>query len=193
MNHSRTASRLFRRVLHLFIGIFMMSNSFSQENYIDGYVIKIDGDTLKGYVDYRDWQINPDNISFKKELSDQKLNYTPIDIQGFGVDGEKYESAIAQTEISPSSINNITKDTELNIVIDTSFLRTIIQGEKSLYYKKTNFGNDQFYVKMDGKFELLTYKRYLVSRDGKDIAAENRKYLGQLSYYLSDVRMFRLN
>lgn len=185
MNNSRTASRLFRRVFHLFIGIFIMSNSFSQENYLNGYIIQLNGDTLKGFVDYRNWKINPDKINFKEDLNGVKTNYAAIDIKAFGVEGEKYVSAIAETEISPSSLNNITPDQALNIIIDTSFLQTIIEGEKSLYYKVNRFGNDQFYVKIDNKYELLTFKRYLVKKDGKDIAAENKKYIGQLSFYLN--------
>lgn len=185
MNKILLTNNVLRKLLPIVVGFFITQMSFGQENFLSGYIIKINGDSLKGYVDYRNWKINPDKIFFKEELSSNKTNYNAIDIKAFGVEGEKYVSAIAETEISPSSLNNITPDPALRIIIDTSFLQCIIQGEKSLYYKVNSFGNDQFYIEMDNKYELLTFKRYLAKRDGKDVAAENKKYLGQLSFYLN--------
>ncbi len=89
-----------------------------------------------------------------------------------------------ESEISPVNLNNLLPNPELNIILDTIFLQTLIQGEKSLYYSMNEIGNDQFYVKIDGKHELLLYKKYLKIQDGADVAAENKKYLGQLAFYL---------
>ena len=72
----------------------------------------------------------------------------------------------------------------MKIIIDTSFLEAIIQGEKSLYSHVNYIGDDQFYIKLDGKYDLLVYKKYLGVQDGKHRAMENRKYLGQLTLYL---------
>ena len=71
-----------------------------------GYVIKIGGDTLKGLIDYRDWDENPDIIFFKEKLVDNEINFKPLEIQGFAVSNVKYESAIIETEISPTDLSN---------------------------------------------------------------------------------------
>jgi hypothetical protein len=69
---------------------------------------------------------------------------------------------------------------------EVAFLQSMIKGTKSLYYYKNKIGKDQFYIKHDTGYELLTYKKYLVPQNGGSAVAENKKFLGQLSLYLSD-------
>jgi len=57
----------------------------SQENYVPGYIIGNDGDTLRGFIDYGKWDINPDRIRFKATTAEDGVFYNPIDIAGFGV------------------------------------------------------------------------------------------------------------
>ncbi|MFZ4726623.1 MAG: hypothetical protein ACOYMD_14400, partial [Paludibacter sp.] len=58
--------------------IFAMAISlvvYSQENYVKGFIIKQNGDTLNGLVDYRNWSVNPKQIQFKKSVSDVAFDY----------------------------------------------------------------------------------------------------------------------
>ena len=89
-----------RKCLLLFFSVLLFEVAFSQENYLSGYVLTLNGDTLKGYVDYRGWEKNKGVVLFKKELSDSKIVYAPLEIKGFGVNGENYESAIVKSEMS---------------------------------------------------------------------------------------------
>jgi hypothetical protein len=72
------------------------------------------------------------------------------------------------------------------------FLQALVRGSKSLYYLKDSEGKEQFYVEMDDRFELLIYHKYLKSlTNSSDIAGattitEDKRYIGQLSYYLKD-------
>ncbi|NJK97917.1 MAG: hypothetical protein HC905_26095 [Bacteroidales bacterium] len=52
----------------LFIGLILFNLAYSQENYIPGYVIE-NGDTLKGFIDYRNWEKNPNQIAFKTSMA----------------------------------------------------------------------------------------------------------------------------
>lgn len=174
-----------RIVLLIFLCLFACY-SFGQENYLKGYIVLPGGDTLHGFIDYRNWGINPNNISFKESLSSEKINYTPLNIEGFRVLDECYESGIFKTEISPTSTNNLNNDAQLQIKIDTSFLQTIIRGEKSLYYYKNTFGKEQFYIKIDTTYELLIYKRYIKNQATNDVIIENKMYLNQLVAYLNN-------
>jgi hypothetical protein len=47
-------------------------------------------------------------------------------------------------------------------------------------------GKSQFYIRNDSAFELLIYKKYLKLDNGLYSTAENKKYIGQLSYYFRD-------
>jgi len=177
---------LLKRIVLLSIVTLVAYPTFSQENYLSGYVILSGGDTIHGYIDYRNWRINPDKISFKKELSDNNIIYTPLSCKGFSVQDEKYESGIISTELSPTNTSELNDNSELIIKTDTTFLQTIIQGKKSLYYFLNNSGKEQFYIKKDTAFELLVYKKYLKSRNQGKIIIENKKYIGQLLIYLND-------
>tara|TARA_B100000949_G_scaffold214142_1_gene209458 strand:+ start:12250 stop:13515 length:1266 start_codon:yes stop_codon:yes gene_type:complete len=170
----------------LLIGMLTFQLALSQGNYFPGYVIKKSTDTLYGYIDYRNWDQNPDKINFKTNTESNPISFNPIDIIEFKVDGELYVSGIIKTEVSPTQTNRLNYNPRMNTKVDTTFLQTLFRGEKSLYYYKKYDGGRNFYIKENSGFKLLTYKRYLKQQDGKDVVTENRNYLGQLSLYLND-------
>jgi len=177
---------LFKKITLTILGIVLLQAAFSQENYLPGFIIRLKGDTVKGFIDYRNWETNPDKISFKETLSSDKAIYSPNDIKQFNVKDESYESALIETEVSPDKLNELQSNNDLTFETEIAFLQSMIKGTKSLYYYKNKIGKDQFYIKHDTGYELLTYKKYLVPQNGGSAVAENKKFLGQLSLYLSD-------
>jgi len=91
-----------KRITIAFLLILVSQVSYSQENYLPGYLLPSNGDTLAGFIDYRNWDKNPEKIFFKENLSDNKSDYSPNDIRGFKVLDEFYESAAVQINISLS-------------------------------------------------------------------------------------------
>ena len=176
----------FKKTGLLLIGTLTVQLVFSQENYIPGYVIKNNADTLFGFVDYRNWEKNPDKIKFKTRIENDPITFKPTDITEFKVEGELYVSGIINTEITPTETDRLTDDPQIYIKVDTAFLQTLFSGNKSLYYYKNAEGRENFYIKQNTEFELLIYKRYLRQQDGKRVISENKKYLGQLTLYLND-------
>lgn len=172
--------------LLLVFGIFLSQNVFCQENFLTGYIITQHGDTIKGLIDYREWESNPKKINFKKNQESDSIVFTPLDIKLFSVKDELYISAIIETEVSPDELKDMLFKSELQIKIDTTFLQTIVEGAKSLYYYKRKFGNQNFFILEDGKFKLLVRKRYLKEVDGRKLIVENKKFVGQLILYLQD-------
>jgi hypothetical protein len=172
------------------IGLFLFQFTFCQENYLPGYIIRSNNDTLHGFIDYRNWERNPDKTNFRKTPGEKEITYTPVDIKGLGVKDEVYQSAIIKKEISADNLNDLQFSSELVFETDTVFLQTVISGEKSLYFYSDNYGREQFYIKINSKYELLIHKKYLTIADGpygkQDVVAENTKYMGQLAFYLQD-------
>lgn len=166
--------------------ILFFQASFCQKNYLPGYIIPLKGDTIHGFVDYRNWEKNPDKIAFKEKSGDQPSAYTPLDIKEFGVLDEIYKGAVVETENSPFEIKDLRYDRELDIKTDTIFLQTLVKGEKSLYYYRNKAGKDQFYIKQDSSFNLLVYKKYLKDQDGRTTVLENKRFIGQLTIYFKD-------
>lgn len=168
------------------IGILFFQCSFSQENFLPGYIVTLKGDSTHGFIDYRNWERNPGKITFQGKINGEKINYTPIDIKLFSVLDEIYVSAIVETEVSPVKTSMLRFNPELQIETDTTFLQTMIKGIISLYYYKDSYGKENFYIKQNEEFDLLTYKKYLKIYDGPPVVLENKKYIGQLTVYLQD-------
>jgi hypothetical protein len=168
--------------------LLISQSSFCQEKYIPGCIITKNGDTIQGYLDYKIKDLNPDKIFFKKELTDEKLLCTPHNIQEFHVLDENYVSAIVETEVSSNETNELNYFSNLELQTDTTFLQSMIQGTKSLYFYKNHVGKDQFYIGQNSSFVLLVYKRYLINPEeyGKILIKENKRYYNQLNVYLDD-------
>lgn len=175
-----------KKIVLLFLGFLLAYPTFSQENYVSGYILQSGGDTIYGYIDYRNWNRNPDKVSFKKDENGSNTIYTPLNCMGFGVQDEKYESGIIKTELSPTRTSQVDENPALIITTDTTFLQVLIQGEKSLYYFINDMENEQFYIKKDTAYELLIYKRYIKSEFKGRSIVENKNYIGQLLIYLND-------
>ncbi len=180
------------RITLFFILSGVFTNLFSQTNFLPGLVITHEADTIKGLIDYRNWAINPARVEFRTVSGAPVVKYTPLDISEFWVAGEVYAGAIVEAEISPVNPNRITDDPAFHIVTDTIFLQALVRGEKSLYHRRNNDGIENFYIKQDGEFTLLRYKKYFTfspdyaDRRIKRLMGENKPFIGQLTLYLED-------
>lgn len=166
-------------------GLLILQIAFSQENYQPGFIITLKEDTLTGFIDYRNWDKNPDKIAFKKAINTEAITYKPIDIQSFHVLDEIYRSAIVETATSSLIFHNLEDNPELRIKIDTVFLQSLISGAKSLYYYKSK-EIENFYTQQDRTFNLLGYKKYSKLEEGNRVIKENKQYIKQLALYLND-------
>ena len=170
----------------VFIGIVLFQNSYSQKNYLPGYVINEMGDTILGYIDYRNWERNPHEVGFKQKIENESTYYLPTEITEFGVLDEIYVSGIVNAEISPRDTREFQYNSDPILKNDTAFLQTLIRGNKSLYFYKDFFGYDNYYIQQDSSFVLLIHKKYLQNHEDKIIITENKYYLSQLFEYLNE-------
>lgn len=172
--------------IFVLFGLIVFKSAYSQQNFLHGYIIGSDGDTLRGFIDYRNWDKNPEVILFKQAGSVSTVHLYPTDILEFGVKDEIYVSGIVNSEVSPTRSDKLESNPELHLQTDTIFLQTLYKGRKSLYHYKNASGRDNFYIEGDNGFEWLVYKKYLKDAEGGQITAENKRYLSQLALYLND-------
>ncbi len=175
----------FNRLVLVLSGLLLFQIVNSQENYSPGYVINLKGDTLFGFIDYRNWKINPDKIDFKELTENKQIIYQPTDIIEFKVKDEIYVGARVNVETSPRNTEDLNFDKAMHLQVVATFLQTIYKGRKSLYHYFNNH-KDYFYIKKDTTFELLLYKRYLYMQGENTVVNENKAYLGQLDIYFQD-------
>lgn len=175
------------RFILIVISISFYNVTYCQQNFLDGYIIDLEGDTVKGLIDFRNWDKSPGMVTFVNKTSMEAVRYKPLSIYGFGVNNEHYLGTVIETEVSPFMLDDLQYGSELRIKNDTAFLLNLIQGEKCLFFYKNPLGKEMFYVRQGMEIQLLVQKKYLADdENGKTVWRENRQFIGQLSLYLRD-------
>lgn len=139
--------------------VFLVQNSFGQEKLNSDYIIKKEGDTIYGIVDYK-----KNNLIKFRELQNERIgDFAPQDIKAFKVNGVFYLSATIKTD----------KD-----IVETVFLQNLIEGDKSLYSYESSGNITNYYIKQEEK--------YLILQNHNSKNKGNNAFKGKLVYYLSD-------
>ena len=168
------------------IVILNVNKLYSQSNFKTGYILDIYKDTIKGYIDYRNWDSNPKEIVFKSVSDSKATIYTPKNVQCFSVAGERYLSGIVTIDESPFRDNSLSESAMPQNRTDTVFLQMLIDGTKSLYYLKDKNMKVHFFIGQNGGFETLFFKKYLQNIDRVMYTKTNEQYKGQLVVYFKD-------
>lgn len=121
---------------------------FAQTNFKPGYVVTLKGDTLKGYIDYREWDITPDTIHFKKTTGDGAITeYGPKDIVFFNVSGlesyQRYEGLISTDPTAPDQVG-LDRDTSFTTVV--VFFKILEKGKNLALYSYKDKLKERFFI-----------------------------------------------
>jgi hypothetical protein len=158
----------------------------AQQNFINGFVVSLKGDTTKGLINYKNWRKNPTDIQFKKDNSASINTYKPSDIESFGVKltqgTEVYKSAKVLIETSSNNLESMDKMPEFNSEERNLFLLTIISGNYGLY--KFEDQKEHFFVQNGGRVTELQSKSYLWEK--RNTVVKNEHYKAQLTDLFKD-------
>ncbi len=113
--------------------------------YIDGYVIKSSGDTLRGYIkypDYNRWVRCPEYIKFKTDTNSHKvLRFNPHTIREFHIYGHETYRTYAGLVTADGNFYPVTGFAlDSSKKQDTIFLKQVITGKHLAFY----YQNDRF-------------------------------------------------
>jgi hypothetical protein len=155
--------------------------------YQPGVVVKLNGDTLHGFIDYSEWAINPRSIYFKAGGNGAVVKFTVDDIKYFAAsvghlaEYEKYEGPIS-TDVTNIDHLNIGKDSTYKT--DIVFLRVLQRGKNICLYAYSDNLKTRYYIsenKGDKPVELV-YRIYYHSGDdnGLNRTVYEYTYKGQL-------------
>ncbi len=131
----------------------------AQKNYQRGQVVLTNGDTLQGWIDYRNWHVNPTSIRFKQDsLAENTRQFTTTDISFFQVAGDRYLKAFITKDMLPVDIGHLAADSTVNQQTDTAFLRVLVEGPVLNLYEVYDF-KPHYYIQDSTKsYRELTYK-----------------------------------
>src|SRR4051812_42975610 len=155
-----------KKLLFLSTFLFLALTLTAQKNYQPGWLVLNNGDTVRGQIDYRNWERNPRTIRFKQSQTAEATNYTVETLQSFEVAGEDYYlRAIVTKDMLPVKLNALEFEGEQKMITDTVFVRSVIQGDRISLYELIDDKPHYFIQQPGGTFEELIYQVYLSKSD----------------------------
>jgi len=173
--------KLFSTLLLTFFSLTV----FAQSNYHEGYVLKNNGDTLKGFVNYRDWNESPRSIDFKKDKNDkQAVQFDPKTIKEFKITGlETYITYTGKISADKTHFPDLPDGLDTTKKQDTIFLKQLVTGNHlTLLQHRDEFRTRFFIAEKNGAPVELTYHEYY--NDSKQVIKSNI-FKGQLLLYVN--------
>lgn len=170
----------------VFAGLFSLlfacgQSLYAQIQFVPGYYITEQGDTIRGKIDQQAGSRTPKQIQF---LEDGKpTSFSAQTARGFGIkDGAHFNRFYVTYSTRPVDINLLrTGDFEDKMVSDTVFLAKMIAGKWSLYslYAERFI----YFIQEDNEApQELTYKVYLT--DNQQYYDEKKIFRNQLNNML---------
>jgi hypothetical protein len=121
----------------------------------------VSGDTVKGYIDQKEWARNPEDFNFKKTDNDVSHTYTLSSVSYFEISGvvayRRFATSVSMDEVG---LNNADKHVTRSVA-DTIFLRIIQEGKfVSLFTYRDKIKNRFFIQDAGSDVQELVYQLY---------------------------------
>jgi hypothetical protein len=172
--------------MRYFLLLFVLAMPFcalSQANYRKGSITDNNAQTISGYINYGEWDLNPKYVEFKTNKDDKVVQKIyPSTIKSFVIDGQDQYYTYA----GPISLNRVNYP-NLAYTIDTTtktadvFFKLIATGEHLSLYAYSDSLKIRYFIqeKQAQPFEL-SYQNYF-DASGTNMLTSKR-YLSQLSF-----------
>ncbi len=148
----------------------------AQENFVDGYVLLTETDTLYGQVNNGLYSDNAQQCLLKKD--GKRTTYRPQDIFGYRfIEGKFY----------------ISKELELDGSVKSVFLEFLIDGQMDIFFLQDTKGRHRYFAEKEGdKIAEITKEEseMVTSEEGKTYELDRNRFKGPLFYFTSDVPGF---
>lgn len=162
-------------------GLFFSPSLQSQTQFVPGYYINLQGDTVRGKIDRQAGSRTPREIQFQHEGQPMLINVQ--NAEGFGIDkGPQFSRHILSYSPAPVELQKLKSDQyDFSTITDTVFLGKLVSGKWQLY--SLYVGKYVYFIQKEN--EPPTELTYVVklSPDGLYIN-ENSVYRNQLNNLL---------
>jgi hypothetical protein len=141
--------------------------SLGQENnFLPGFVLTLNNDTIRGLVQFKDRSFNSDNCVFKEASNSNPKTYKPGEIKSYSIGnkGNFYS-------------HNVSTDVQMRNV----FLECIVKGKVSLY----NF-DDRFFMESGGRVKDIVVTKSTARQGDKVYTMDLPVYKGLLQTEMND-------
>ncbi|GGG06239.1 hypothetical protein GCM10011344_03390 [Dokdonia pacifica] len=190
-----------RKYIFLFIAFIYCFSIQAQTKNRKGYYIDNNGSKKEGFIKDLDWGITPESFTFYSSENTEGKTITIAQASGFGIyNVSKYERHKVNIDRSSNKLNDLGRDRDPNMKVETLFLKVELEGALKLYSHSITAGTKFFVQKKGELIYPLVYKRFL-TYDNKinennyfrqqltsDFACEELSYnTSNLSYKRSDI------
>jgi hypothetical protein len=139
-----------RNLLHLLSLVFFVPLfSSAQANYQPGLIVNLQGDTVRGAIDYNEWQNNPEHISFKATGTEsiQKLDATEIKFFSAHVGHlAKYVAYDGPISTDVTNINHLSVGRDSSYRQAKVFLKIVQEGKNQLLLSYSDDQKTRFFI-----------------------------------------------
>ena len=155
------ASRFFATIIFVLAPFF----SSAQDNYEAGYMVSKTGDTISGWINFKDWSTGPFVVEFKSDLSLPPVKLYPITILGFSVHNMTFRSMHVVEDISPDDKFALLKGPERKLKEADIFAQVLISSSSglNLYYHADESTKEHYFSNEGNTLRELREIKYLDS------------------------------
>lgn len=169
---------MLKKLLSALTILFCSIISFAQVNFEKGYYVDNNNNRFEVLIKNSDKRTNPSRVLYKKNIDSAIEDLSMQHVQEFGIyETSKFIRSTVNIDQSSQVINTLDTNRAPNYENRTVFLKSLIDGEFSLY----SYINDNkelfFYNTPNSTTEQLVYKRYFVDRNK---LRENNEFRSQL-------------
>ena len=93
-NLIRSSVKFFFAIIACIVLFFRPTVLVAQIDFRSGFIVKTNGDTLKGFIAYRSDKSNLKNCHFKQQKKGKAQSFTAADLRAYGLTGGKTYEAI---------------------------------------------------------------------------------------------------
>lgn len=182
----------------LFLSLLAPVLLYAQTNFLKGYVVTNSGDTLKGYVDYRERELNPVSFNFKSQLDSKAQVVTLQNTVACVInDLDSYQRFLVDITTSTTDISNLPVGPDARTRRDTVFLKVVQTGKKITLYTYRDPIKLRFYVRENSVDEPSELIRQIYSKgdQGNTMVIGNtyNRQLAALMYRLNPAKATKLS
>lgn len=154
------------KIILIFLLLTIPLISSGQIAFKEGYYINNSNKKIDGYIEDVGWFNNPKQFNFKETLTANEKILKIDNVQEFGIKNIfKYVRFNLEIDKSSNSKDFLSKSKNLKYEKETLFLKTIVDGNASLFVFSDKKIKKFFFKTSNNKIEQLVFKEYINQND----------------------------